>query len=173
MSDRVPHLTAKLQGFGTTIFAEMSALAVATGAVNLGQGFPDTDGPQEVLDGAIAAIEGGLNPYPPGPGMAVLREAIAEHQQRFWGLTYDPEREVLVTAGATEAIAAALLALCEVGDEVVVLEPTYDSYQACIALAGATPRFVTLHPPSYELDLDDVRRAITPKTRVMLVNTPH
>jgi N-succinyldiaminopimelate aminotransferase len=173
MSDRVPHLTAKLQGFGTTIFAEMSALAVATGAVNLGQGFPDTDGPREVLDGAIAAIEGGLNQYPPGPGMPVLREAIAEHQQRFWGLTYDPDREVLVTAGATEAIAAALLALCEVGDEVVVLEPTYDSYQACIALAGATPRFVTLHPPGYELDLDDVRRAITPKTRVMLINTPH
>jgi N-succinyldiaminopimelate aminotransferase len=172
-SGRVPHLTAKLQGFGTTIFAEMSALAVATGSVNLGQGFPDTDGPREVLDAAVAAINGGLNQYPPGPGMPVLREAIARHQQRFWGLAYDPEREVLVTAGATEALAAALLGLLDTGDEVVVLEPTYDSYQACIAMAGAVARFVTLRPPHYRLDVDALRAAVTPRTKVLLINTPH
>lgn len=173
MVARVPYLTAKLQGFGTTIFAEMTALAARTGAINLGQGFPDYDGPREVLDAAIDAINSGLNQYPPGLGMPVLRQAIAEHQQRFWGLTYDPDREVLVTAGATEALAAALLALCDTGDEVVVLEPTYDSYQACIALAGATPRFVTLRPPTYDLDLDAVREAITAKTRLLLINSPH
>lgn len=173
MVARVPHLTAKLQGFGTTIFAEMTALAARTGAINLGQGFPDYDGPREVLDAAIDAINGGMNQYPPGLGVPVLREAIAEHQQRFWGLTYDPGTEVLVTAGATEALAAALLALCDTGDEVVVLEPTYDSYQACIALAGATPRFVTLQPPAYDLDLDALRDAITAKTRLVLLNTPH
>jgi N-succinyldiaminopimelate aminotransferase len=172
-SGRVPHLTAKLQGFGTTIFAEMSALAVTTGSVNLGQGFPDTDGPREVLDAAIAAINGGLNQYPPGPGLPVLREAIARHQQRFWGLTYDPEREVLVTAGATEALAGALLGLLDTGDEVVVLEPTYDSYQACIAMAGGVARFVTLRPPHYRLDVDALRAAVTPRTKVLLVNTPH
>lgn len=172
-SSRVPYLTAKLQGFGTTIFAEMSALATATGSVNLGQGFPDTDGPREVLEAAKAAIDGGQNQYPPGPGVPVLRQAISEHQQRFWGLAYDPDTEILVTAGCTEAIAAAMLGLCDTGDEVVVLEPTYDSYQASIALAGAVPKFVTLRPPSYDLDLDAVRKAITPKTRLLLVNTPH
>ena len=106
---RQPFLNARLQGFGTTIFAEMSALAVSTGSINLGQGFPDTDGPREVLDAAIAAINGGLNQYPPGLGMPVLRDAIAAHQQRFYGLTYDPASEILVTAGATEALAGALM----------------------------------------------------------------
>ena len=173
MSGRAPYLTAKLQGFGTTIFAEMSGLAVQTGAINLGQGFPDYDGPREVLDAAIAAINGGQNQYPPGPGVPVLRQAIAEHQQRFYGLTYDPDTEVLVTAGATEALASVLLGLCDTGDEVVVLEPTYDSYQACIALAGATAKFVTLRPPHYDLDLDALRAAITPKTKLILLNTPH
>jgi len=172
-SRRVPHLTAKLQGFGTTIFAEMSALAVATESVNLGQGFPDTDGPREVLDAAIAAIDGGLNQYPPGPGMPVLRNAISEHQQRFYGLSYDPDSEVLVTAGATEALAGALLGLLDTGDEVVLFEPMYDSYQACIALAGAVARPVTLRPPEYGFDPDELRAAITQKTRVLLVNTPH
>ena len=173
MVQRVPHLTAKLQGFGTTIFAEMSSLAVATGSVNLGQGFPDYDGPREVLDAAIDAINGGLNQYPPGLGMPVLREAITEHQQRFYGVAYDADTEVLVTAGATEALASVLLGLCDTGDEVIVLEPTYDSYQACIVLAGATPRFVTLRPPAYDLDLDALRDAITAKTKLILLNTPH
>ncbi|MEK7424506.1 MAG: aminotransferase class I/II-fold pyridoxal phosphate-dependent enzyme, partial [Actinomycetota bacterium] len=127
----------------------MTALAAATGSINLGQGFPDTDGPRIVLDAAIDAINGGQNQYPPGPGMPVLRQAIATHQQRFYGLTYDPDTEVLVTAGATEALAGALLGLLDTGDEVVLFEPMYDSYQACIALAGATARPVTLRPPSY------------------------
>ncbi|CAN5516384.1 pyridoxal phosphate-dependent aminotransferase [soil metagenome] len=169
----MPYLTAKLQGFGTTIFAEMSALAVATDSVNLGQGFPDTDGPREVLDAAIAAINGGLNQYPPGPGMPVLRHAIAAHQQRFYGLTYDPDTEVLVTAGATEALAGALLGLLDTGDEVVLFEPMYDSYQACISLAGAVPKPVTLRPPEYGFDVDELRAAITPKTKLLLINTPH
>jgi N-succinyldiaminopimelate aminotransferase len=173
MAGRAPYLTAKLRGFTSTIFAEMSALAVRTGALNLGQGFPDYDGPREVLDEAIAAINRGENQYPPGIGVPSLRQAIAEHQQRFYGLTYDPDTEILVTVGATEALAAAILGLCEVGDEVVVLEPTYDSYQACIALAGAVPKFVTLRPPSYDVDLDALRAAITPKTRLILLNTPH
>ena len=172
-SGRVPYLTSKLQGFGTTIFAEMTQLAVATGSVNLGQGFPDTDGPAEVLDAARAAIAEGLNQYPPGPGLAVLRQAIADHQQRWWGMTVDPDREVLVTAGATEALAAAMLALLDTGDEVVVLEPMYDSYAAGVAMAGGVIRPVTLRPPDYRVDLDAVRRAISPRTRVLLVNSPH
>jgi N-succinyldiaminopimelate aminotransferase len=172
-SRRVPHLTAKLQGFGTTIFAEMTALAAATGSVNLGQGFPDTDGPRAVLDAAIAAINGGQNQYPPGPGMPVLRQAIAAHQQRFYGLSYDADTEVLVTAGATEALAGALLGLLDAGDEVVLFEPMYDSYQACIALAGAVAKPVTLRPPGYGFDLDELRAAITAKTRLLLINTPH
>ena len=175
MSDhgRVPYLTSRLQGFGTTIFAEMSALAVETGAINLGQGFPDEDGPPEVLDAAVDAIRSGRNQYPPGRGVPELRAAIARHQHRWYGLTYDPATEVLVTAGATEAIAAACLALCETGDEVVVLEPTYDSYQASIAMAGATPRFVRLAPPRYRLDVDALAAAVTPRTRLLLVNSPH
>ncbi|MFM7251795.1 MAG: pyridoxal phosphate-dependent aminotransferase [Ilumatobacteraceae bacterium] len=173
MPTRAPHLTAKLQGFGTTIFAEMSALAVQTGSVNLGQGFPDTDGPREVLDAAIDAINGGLNQYPPGPGMAVLREAISAHQQRFYGLQYDPDTEVLVTAGATEALAATLLGLLDTGDEVVVLEPMFDSYAPCIAMAGAIAKPVTIRPPDYAIDPDELRAAFSAKTKLMLLNTPH
>jgi N-succinyldiaminopimelate aminotransferase len=172
-TSRVPFLTAKLQGFGTTIFAEMSALAASTGSVNLGQGFPDTDGPAEVLDAAVDAIRSGQNQYPPGPGLPVLRQAIAHHQHRFYGLSYDPDTEVLVTAGATEALAGALLGLLDTGDEVVLFEPMYDSYQACIALAGATARPVTLRPPTYGFDIDELRDAITPKTKLLLINTPH
>ena len=124
---------------------------MSTGSVNLGQGFPDTEGPREVLDAAIAAINAGVNQYPPGPGMAVLREAISAHQQRFYGLNYDPDSEVFVTTGATEALAGSLMGLLDTGDEVVLFEPMYDSYQACIALAGAVAKPVTLRPPSYEL----------------------
>jgi N-succinyldiaminopimelate aminotransferase len=173
MMARLPHLNARLQGFGTTIFAEMSALAVATGSVNLGQGFPDEDGPAEVLDAAVRAIREGHNQYPPGPGIPALRGAIARHQHRWYGTEVDPDSEVLVTAGATEAIAATVLALCEVGDEVVVFEPIYDSYQACIAMAGAVAKVVTLRPPDYGFDPDELRAAITDKTRLILVNTPH
>jgi N-succinyldiaminopimelate aminotransferase len=168
-----PFLTSRLQGFGTTIFAEMSALAASTGALNLGQGFPDTDGPREVADAAVAAIRAGENQYPPGPGILDLRVAIAEHQARFWGIALDPETEVLVTAGATEAITAALIALCEPGDEVVALEPTYDSYRAAAAMAGARLVPVTLRPPAYALDVDALRAAITARTRLLLINSPH
>lgn len=166
-------LNSRLQGLGTTIFAEMSALATDLGAVNLGQGFPDTDGPAEVLEGAVAAIRGGQNQYPPGPGVAALRTAVAEHQRHWYGLDYDPDREVLVTAGATEAIAAALLALVEPGDEVIALEPYYDSYAAGIALAQGVRVPVTLRPPDFALDVDALRRAVTPRSRLILLNSPH
>ncbi len=172
-SERVPFLTSRLQGFGTTIFAEMSALALRTGAVNLGQGFPDTDGPPEIAQAAIDAIRAGHNQYPPGIGISALREAIATHQRRWYGIELDPDTEVLVTAGATEAIAASLLALCEVGDEVVTFEPYYDSYAACTAMAGAQRQVVTLHPPDYHFDPEALRAAITPRTRILLLNSPH
>jgi N-succinyldiaminopimelate aminotransferase len=167
-------LNSALAGMGTTIFAEMSALAVETGSVNLGQGFPDTDGPAEVAEAAAAAVLAGRgNQYPPGPGIPELRAAISAHQKRFYGLDVDPETEVLVTAGATEAIAAAMLALLEPGDEVIALEPYYDSYAACIAMAGATRVPVTLRPPDFRPDLDELRDAITPRTRLILLNSPH
>ncbi|WP_344078816.1 pyridoxal phosphate-dependent aminotransferase [Luedemannella helvata] len=169
-------LVARMREFGTTIFAEMSALAVRTGAVNLGQGFPDTDGPPEMLDAAARALREGHNQYPPGPGIPELRAAIAGHQKRFWGLDYDPDGEILVTAGATEAIAASLLALCEPGDEVVCFEPYYDSYAAGIALAGAVRRPVTLRPGPdgrYAFDADELRAAFGPRTRLVLLNSPH
>ncbi|MEI7990835.1 MAG: pyridoxal phosphate-dependent aminotransferase [Actinomycetota bacterium] len=172
-SARVPYVSAKLQGFGTTIFAEMSALAIAKGAVNLGQGFPDYEGPAVVLEAAKAAIDGGLNQYPPGPGIPALRQAIAEHQKRFYNLDYNPDTEVFVTVGCTEALAASIIGLCDTGDEVVMLEPSYDSYSAVVAMAGAVPKYVTLRPPHYDLDLDALRKAITPKTRLLLINTPH
>ncbi len=159
---------------GSTIFAEMSALAVSTGSVNLGQGFPDTDGPREIAEAAAAAILGGRgNQYPPGPGIPELRQAIVGHQQRFYGLGFDPDTEVLVTTGATEAIAAALLALVEPGDEVIAFEPYYDSYAACIALAGGVRVPVTLRPPDFRPDLDVLRAAVTPRTRAILLNSPH
>ncbi|MGW2345389.1 pyridoxal phosphate-dependent aminotransferase [Streptomyces sp. NPDC001661] len=171
-----PLLNRRLAEFGTTIFAEMTALAVRTGAINLGQGFPDTDGPEQVREAAVRALrEGHGNQYPPGPGIPELRTAIAAHQQRRYGMEFDPDREVLVTAGATEAIAASLLALVEPGDEVIAFEPYYDSYAASIALAGGTRVPVTLRPHegSFRLDLDELRDAITPRTRLLLINTPH
>ncbi|WP_033322114.1 pyridoxal phosphate-dependent aminotransferase [Streptomyces yerevanensis] len=171
-----PLLNRRLAEFGTTIFAEMSALALSTGSINLGQGFPDTDGPEEVREAAVRALRDGRgNQYPPGPGIPELRTAIAAHQERRYGLMYDPDTEVLVTAGATEAIAAALLALLEPGDEVIALEPYYDSYAACIAMAGGTRVPVTLRPSegSFRLDLDELRDAVTDRTRLLLINTPH
>ena len=166
-------LTSRLAGFGTTIFAEMSALATRTGAINLGQGFPDTDGPAEMIEAAARAMREGRNQYPPGPGIPELRAAIAGHQRRFYGIELDPDGEVLVTTGATEAIAAALLALCEPGDEVVTFEPYYDSYAACIALAGAERRPVTLRPPDYAIDPAALAAAFSSRTRLILLNSPH
>ncbi|MCN9241850.1 pyridoxal phosphate-dependent aminotransferase [Streptomyces sp. RY43-2] len=174
-----PLLNRRLAEFGTTIFAEMSALALSTGAINLGQGFPDTDGPEEIREAAVRALRDGRgNQYPPGPGVPELRTAVAAHQQRWYGLTYDPDTEVLVTAGATEAIAATLLALVEPGDEVIALEPYYDSYAACIAMAGGRRVPVTLRPHGgpdavFRLDLDELRDAVTDRTRLLLINTPH
>jgi N-succinyldiaminopimelate aminotransferase len=169
-------LVARMRPFGTTIFAAMSALATRTGSVNLGQGFPDTDGPASMLEAAAEAIHSGHNQYPPGPGIPALRAAIAAHQADFWGLAYDPDGEVLVTAGATEAVAAAILALCEAGDEVVCFEPYYDSYAASIALAGAVRRPVTLRPEAggrYAFDPDELRSAFGAGTRLILLNSPH
>jgi N-succinyldiaminopimelate aminotransferase len=169
-----PLLNRRLARLGTTIFAEMSALAVQTGSINLGQGFPDTDGPAEIARAAADAVLAGRgNQYPPGPGIPELRQAIAAHQKRFYGLDLDPDAEVLVTAGATEAIAAAMLALLEPGDEVIAFEPYYDSYAACIAMAGATRVPVTLRPPDFRPDLNALRAAVTPRTRLLLVNSPH
>ncbi|GHH69506.1 aminotransferase [Streptomyces sulfonofaciens] len=209
-----PLLNRRLAEFGTTIFAEMSALALRTGSINLGQGFPETDGPEEIREAAVRALRDGRgNQYPPGPGVPELRTAVADHQRRRYALDHDPDTEVLVTAGATEAIAAALLALVEPGDEVIALEPYYDSYAACIAMAGATRVPVTLRPapaaapaqgsaapdaphasnPSappgapvprgsaggaaahrtFRLDLDELRDAVTDRTRLLLLNTPH
>lgn len=157
-----------------TIFAEMSALAAKTGAINLGQGFPDEDGPAEVLEAARSAIANGVNQYPPGRGIPDLLSAVAEHQARFYGLHLDPGRDVLITAGATEALAAALLALIDgPDDEVVVFEPYYDSYAAVVALAGARLVTVPLRWPDFQPDLDDLRRAVTDRTRAILVNDPH
>jgi N-succinyldiaminopimelate aminotransferase len=169
-----PLLNRRLEGLGTSIFAEMSARALATGAVNLGQGFPDVDGPREIAEKAAEAIMTGKgNQYPPGAGIPELRKAVAEHQRRCYGLVFNPETEVLVTAGATEAIAAALLALLEPGDEVIAFEPYYDSYTANIAMAGATRVPVTLRAPGFRPDLDKLRDAITRKTRLILLNSPH
>jgi N-succinyldiaminopimelate aminotransferase len=181
MSTGTPHLISRLQGFGTTIFSEMTALAQASDAVNLGQGFPDEDPPATVVEAAVAAMHAGHHQYAPGPGVPALRAAIAAHQQRFHGLTYDPEAEITVTFGATEAVAAAILALCEVGDEVVVLEPTYDAYGAVIAMAGAVPVPVPLTAPAadapagarFRPDLDAFAAAIGPRTRLVLINSPH
>jgi N-succinyldiaminopimelate aminotransferase len=171
---RRPFLNRRLAGLGTTIFAQMSARALATGAINLGQGFPDVDGPIQIAEAAAEAIMTGKgNQYPPGPGIPELRRAVADHQRRFYGLGYDPDTEVLITAGATEAIAAALLALLEPGDEVIAFEPYYDSYVANIAMAGATRVPVTLRPPDFRPDLEKLRDAITANTRLILLNSPH
>ncbi|HET6501673.1 MAG TPA: pyridoxal phosphate-dependent aminotransferase [Amycolatopsis sp.] len=172
---REPVLIPRLQPFTSTIFAEMTALAVRTEAVNLGQGFPDTDGPTGMLDAANKALYGGENQYPPGPGRPELRAAVARHRLRY-GLRYDPDTEVLITAGATEAITAALLALVEPGDEVIVIEPYYDSYAAAVAMSGATRRVVGLTEGAhgrFAPDIEALRAAIGPRTRAILLNSPH
>ena len=163
-------VASRLAGFGTTIFTEMSALAERTGAVNLGQGFPDEDGPEVVLEAAAAALRAGHNQYAPLAGVPALRDAIVAHQERFYGLGVD---DVQVTFGATEAIAAAMLGLLEPGDEVVVFEPLYDSYAASIAMAGGRRRVVTLRPPDWSFDPDRLAAAVTPRTRLVLLNSPH
>lgn len=163
----------RVRSIPPTIFSEMSALAVRTGAINLGQGFPDADGPPSVIASAVAALEHGANQYAPGIGIPALRQAIARHQQRHYGIELDPDREVVVTTGCTEGIAAALLGLIDPGDEVVVLEPYYDSYLAMIEMCGAVRRPVTLRAPSFRLDVEALRMAIGPRTRAILLNTPH
>jgi len=166
-------LAHRLDGIPPTIFTTMSALAMRTGAVNLGQGFPDADGPASVLAAAQDAIRSGANQYAPGIGVPALRQAIPRHQQRHYGLDLDPDTQVLVTTGCTEGIAAALLGLVDPGDEVIVLEPYYDSYVAMIAMAGGVRRVVTLRAPDFRLDPDELRAAVTTRTRFLLLNSPH
>lgn len=166
-------LVSRMQPHAETIFATMSALALEHDAINLGQGFPDTDGPAEVLEAAREAIDAGHNQYPPTAGIPALREAIAAHQARHHSLRPDPADEVLVTSGATEAIAAAVLGLVTPGDEVVVIEPSYDSYAAVIALAGGVRRTVPLRFPDLSLDPQELAAAFSDRTRVVVVNSPH
>ncbi len=166
-------LARRLEGIPPTIFSEMSALALRTGSLNLGQGAPDVDGPPEVIAAAVRALRSGHNQYAPGLGAPALRQAIARHQQRHYGLELDPDSEVVVTTGCTEGIAAALLGLVDPGDEIIVLEPYYDSYVAMIQMAGGVRRPVTLRAPDFRLDPAQLRTAVTPRTRFMLVNSPH
>ena len=168
----MPRGAARLAGIAPTVFAEMSALAVRTGSVNLGQGFPDAEGPASVVAAAVTALRSGRNQYAPGVGVPELREAVARHQRRHYGLDVDPERQVVITTGCTEALAAALLGLVDPGDPVVVLEPYYDSYRAMIQFAGGVRRPVTLRAPDFRLDLGALETAAT-GARVMLVNSPH
>ena len=166
------HLVSRMQGHRLSIFAEMSTLAVETGAINLGQGFPDTDGPAEVTAAAIQAIRDGFNQYPPDRGIPELRRAVADHQARFYGQQVDPG-DVMVSTGASEAIGAAIMALVEPGEEVVVFEPYFDLYAAVIELAGGVRRAVTLRTPDYSFDPDELEAVINPSTRLILINTPH
>ena len=170
---RVPAPARRIDGLGETIFAEMSALATATGSLNLGQGFPDSDGPPALLQAAQEAIATGHNQYPPGLGVPELRQAVAEHQRRHYRLELDPEREVLVTTGATEALTASILAFVEPGDEVVALEPFFDSYPAAVQMAGGRLRGVLLEPPHFTVTREALEAAVTDRTRVLLLNTPH
>jgi N-succinyldiaminopimelate aminotransferase len=168
-----PRTARRLQSIAPTIFAEMSALALQTGSLNLGQGFPDEDGPSPVVEAAVEALRTGHNQYAPGRGVPELREAVAAHQQRHYGIELDPATEVVITAGATEGVAAAIFAFLNPGDEMVVLEPYYDSYVACIEMAGGVRRPVTLHAPDFRLDVAALEAAVTDRTTTILVNTPH
>lgn len=173
MTGRLPYLTTRLQGFGTTIFAEMTALANEHGAVNLGQGFPDFEGPASIREVAARAIGSAKNQYTRSAGVPELVQAIAAHQKRFYDLDYDPMSEVTVCHGATEVIASTLLALLEVGDEVVMFEPFYDSYRAMVSLAGGLVKAVTLRSPSFRYDPEALREAIGPRTKALVLNSPH
>ncbi|WP_285732226.1 pyridoxal phosphate-dependent aminotransferase [Nocardiopsis sp. ATB16-24] len=170
-------LIERMRVYGETIFAEMTRLAVETGSVNLGQGFPDTDGPRSLLEAASGHILKGVNQYPPGPGRPELREAVSRYRARHYGIELDPETEVYITVGATAGIAASMLALLERGDEVIVFEPMYDSYAAMITLAGGVRRSVTLRPEPetgrFTFDRGELRAAVGPRTRMILVNSPH
>ena len=171
----VDRLARRLQAVPPTIFTRMSALAVRTGSLNLGQGYPDEDGPPGMLDVATAAIRGGRNQYAPGPGVPELRQAIADHQARCYDLELDPDSQVLVTAGATEAVTAAVLALVDPGDEVVLVEPFYDSYPAAVEMAGGVRRTVAMRrtEAGFRLDVDQLHAVVSDRTRVLVLNTPH
>ena len=166
-------MSRRVAGFGTTVFAEINNLARQHGAVNLGQGAPDFDGPPEVLQAAVTAVNSALNQYAPGTGMPIVREAIAKHAERFYGQTLDPETEVLVTSGATEGMFAAILGLTDPGDEVIVFEPVYDTYVPNMVMAGVTPRYVALRGDDWSFDPDELAKAFNSRTRAIIVNTPH
>ncbi|MFT0171612.1 pyridoxal phosphate-dependent aminotransferase [Paraburkholderia mimosarum] len=168
-----PSFPSRLPNVGTTIFTVMSALAAEKGAVNLGQGFPDFDCDSRIVEAVAQAMREGHNQYPPMAGVAALREAIADKIERVYGRRYDANSEITVTAGATQALLTAILATVHAGDEVIVVEPTYDSYLPSIELAGGKPVFVTLEAPDYAIPFDRLAAAITPKTRLILINTPH
>jgi N-succinyldiaminopimelate aminotransferase len=161
-----------LRPFGTTIFTEMTMLAIRSGAINLAQGFPDFEGPAGIVQAAVSALQSGENQYSPSAGHNILTEAIAEHQGRFYGLEFDPKTEVTVFCGATEGVASCLLGLLNPGDEVILIQPFYDSYPACVAMAHAVPRFVTLRPPDFAIDADELESAFSNRTRLLLLNNP-
>ena len=166
-------MSQRVAGFGTTVFVEINNLARQHNAVNLGQGAPDFDGPPEVLAAAVTAVNSALNQYAPGIGMPAVRQAIASHAARFYGQKLNPETEVLVTAGATEGVFAAILGLTDPGDEVIVFEPVYDTYVPNLVMAGVTPRYVPLRGEKWSFDPDDLARAFNRRTRAIIVNTPH
>jgi N-succinyldiaminopimelate aminotransferase len=175
----LPRLARRLREVPPTIFTTMSSLAVRTGALNLGQGYPDKDGPAGIIEAAVDALRSGHNQYAPGPGVPALREAVARHQQRHYGVELDPETQVLATAGATEAIAACMLALVDPGDEVVLIEPYYDAYAATVEMTGGVRRAVALREQEthegagFALDVEALRAAVTDRTVALVVNTPH
>lgn len=166
-------MSQRVAGFGTTVFVEINNLARQHNAVNLGQGAPDFDGPPEVLAAAVEAVNSALNQYAPGIGMPAVREAIAKHAERFYGQKVNPDTEVLVTSGATEGVFAAILGLTDPGDEAIVFEPVYDTYVPNMVMAGVTPRYVALRGKNWTFDPDELAKAFNPRTRAIIVNTPH
>jgi aspartate/methionine/tyrosine aminotransferase len=175
MSSTLSHRigAGRIEGLGQSIFSVMTRLAVEFDAVNLGQGFPDFDGPEWLIEEYSRALRSGRNQYAPMQGTAALRKAVARYQREFWSLEWDVEDEITVTAGATEALLSAILALVDPGEEVVLFEPFYDAHLADVRLAGATPRFVTLHAPDFRIDAAALEAAITPRTRMLVLNSPH